>query len=312
MNGMPYDKESFLAGVAAGRNMKSWPAFEEASSGAFAFTIRLTGQTGPTYEFYMVIPTAGDVFVNWGDGTITHHERNSPYAEHTYAKLGFHQIIVVGDVGRIQLGTETSSSNEYAVVSLDTPLPRGYRSLTRMCKNCKNLMRITPRLCINAKESIVEAEEVFRGCSSLTQIPDGLFDGLTNCTSFAYCFYYSSIHDIPGDLFNDCVSVRNFQDCFAITPVENIPSNLFHDCPNIVGVGSCFSECKELKSIPSDIFSHNPNIETFFETFSGCSSVESSVPTLWEDFQDADGRGCFLGCVKASNYEDIPPEWIGL
>lgn len=292
--------------------MESWPAFEESNTGAFAFTILLAGQTGDTYGFYMTIPTLGRVLVDWGDGTTTRHEQYTSSAEHTYAEIGFHQIKVIGDFTSILLGKENSGLNDYAVVSLDTPLPSSCRALKEFCKNCRNLISITPLLCRKAAENITEATEAFRGCSSLSQIPEGLFDGLINCQSFNYCFYMSKIQDIPGGLFQDCVSARSFQACFTATPLESIPINLFSNCPNIASVASCFSSCNKLKSIPSDIFSHNPNIGSFYMTFSGCSSVESSVPTLWEDFPDAGGSGCFLGCVKASNYEDIPPEWIWL
>ena len=63
-------------------------------------------------------------------------------------------------------------------------------------------------------------------------------------------------------------------------------------------------------------------IITIMEFLSGCilnlwldlgvwnyTNIQGTAPSLWTQFSNANGGGCFNGCTKLSNYADIPSQW---
>jgi hypothetical protein len=70
----------------------------------------------------------------------------------------------------------------------------------------------------------------------------------------------------------------------------------------------------DLESIPQNLFSEctyvDPSIAAgFYGCFINCKKITSSVPELWLQFPDVDGRRCFRNCTRAANYSSIPSNW---
>ena len=137
----------------------------------------------------------------------------------------------------------------------------------------------------------------FAGCSSLTTLPDGIFAGVSGSDNL---MFYS--------VFSGCKSL------------SKINSDLF------AGVGGvckwtflgAFKDCTSLLTIPEGLFRgiSKDSIFAFIATFSGCKSLTGMTPKiqgkdLWAvGFVHKDiGNGCFKGCTKLSDYNEIPDDW---
>lgn len=135
----------------------------------------------------------------------------------------------------------------------------------------------------------------FQRCIGLATIPAGLFGGVRGNASamfrgsFTEC---SSLQEIPSGLFSGVSGGANWM--FDLT----------------------FKWCKSLTAIPSDLFAEvYGNLPMFKSTFSDCVSIEGETPTalgrkLWEIAKGEEyGTGCFKGCTKLSDYNEIPDNW---
>lgn len=138
---------------------------------------------------------------------------------------------------------------------------------------------------------------MFYECKSLSVIPDGLFQGLSNVTRFNRVFENSGLTNLPEDIFSGCRSVKNinraFFNCTYLT--GPIPENLFFACRdgnNAVGIetfNSTFYGCANLGgTLPPMLFKGCEKAWDFSSTFYGCSNLEGSIPgTLFEDCVEA-------------------------
>ncbi len=144
----------------------------------------------------------------------------------------------------------------------------------------------------------------FLGCTSLTSIPEGLFDNCVNATSFRECFSEcTSLTSIPAGLFDNCVAAINFQSCFSeCSSLTSIPAGLFDDCENVITFNSCFKGCSSLTSIPAGIFDNCVRVTTFGECFRGCSSLTSIPKGLFDNCVNVtDFSNCFNGCSSLTS-----------
>lgn len=182
-------------------------------------------------------------------------------------------------------------------------------------------------------------KDCFRGCTSITKLPDNLFKNCTNVNSFMNCFYgCTSITKIPNNLFENCTKVNNFRGTFGNIQnlesignnifkseqtvdfyqifegcynLKNIPEDLFKNCPNTRSFNCAFNRCTSLTEIPEGLFDNCKNVEDFYHTFQGCANITGNAPNLWERTNVKNSAGCFRGCNKLSNYNEIPTTWGG-
>ena len=201
------------------------------------------------------------------------------------------------------------------------------------CSNLTTLPEETGKLTL-----VTSFQSCFRGCSSLTIIPSGLFDNNTIVTLFLYCFLNcTSLTAIPSNLFDNNTLAISFQSCFqGCTSLTAIPSNLFdnntsainvlscfRNCTSLTAIPSnlfdnnilvytfqnCFNKCNSLTSIPSGLFDNNTIVTHFGACFSNCSTLTGLAPTLWLREPEPTGTQCFYNATGLTNYGDIPVDW---
>lgn len=366
--GMSYDKSSFLAGLAAGRNMESWPAMEGEGENVFKITVQV--EAGDFYTPWM----AFDGWIVWGDGEKSrvsniprdyeyNNERFRSRTYHTYESGGIYQITWIGNLldWSIRRSSTDLATSDY-LISIDTPFPRSMEARTfldAICYGCEALVSLPPKLfqncpnlerlngfCYRCSSLTTIPEKLFWNCHALksvsrffmscdleslpsdlfaqtpnleiaagmisynpriTSIPHGLLDPLQNLQRIA--FNSLGITTLPNGLFANCPDMENFdQLCLDDSQLTRIPSDLFRYTPSAHSFSGTFSGTA-ITSIPSTLFSNCPMADNFTSCFSSCGEITGAVPELWVSFPDADGRGCFFGCVNASNYGDIPSGW---
>lgn len=203
------------------------------------------------------------------------------------------------------------------------------RSLARAFKNC-NLITQSPITVI--KDSVTNIDEMFSGCTSITDISGMTFGrGITNATSW-----------IPPNLttannvtikngvvkFNDCTTLTYclnlnlqgvtslnyfFSNCSNVTEISFNPNT---SCSTITSMAVCFAKCSKLSKVDVSIIPKT-NTSTLFACFSWCSSLKSiklDIPDTCTNIQgifqvsgitDISGSTFGSGITNATNW--IPP-----
>ena len=216
------------------------------------------------------------VFVDWGDGTqverLPWYETQQEIVEdaytHEYAEPGEYTISVMSfDFDKLYITSNYSYElkTDYAptLISVDTMLP-----------NLRGVLYKTSSS--GSRRTYAENfGHCFSNCSSLTAIPQGLFDNNPSVTNFSSCFYgCSSLTAIPQGLFDNNPAVTSFGSCFSnCSSLTAIPHGLFDNNPAVTSFGSCFAHCSSLTAIPQGLFDNNPSVTDFASCFWNCVKI---------------------------------------
>ena len=222
------------------------------------------------------------VFVDWGDGTgverLPWHETYQEIVEddytHEYGAPGEYTISVASfDFDKLYITANYSYELEtnYAptLISVDTALPKlnGVTYKTSSSSSHYNYVE--------------DLRYCFSYCSSLTSIPQGLFDNNPAVTNFSYCFSQcSSLTSIPQGLFDNNPAVTNFSYCFSqCSLLTAIPQGLFDNNPAVTTFSACFWVCRKITEIPVGLFAKNTKVTDFHITFfkTGITSIPDGL-----------------------------------
>lgn len=176
--------------------------------------------------------------------------------------------------------------------------------------DCTSLGEIPAGLLDNCPD-ITTVKGMFHGCTALESIPEGLFVNNIAITSFEKTFAEcSSLMTIPADLFSSIgtkTSSITFSECFAeCTLLKSIPASLFDTVRRISFIDGCFSNCRSLTGeSPYTIITAEDGSET---------KVHLYERTKGDDFiyvpsSASAHAGCFAGCIKLSDYKNMPDTW---
>lgn len=318
---MAYDRDSFLAGVAAGRNMMSWPAMDEAGTSVFAFTVQ-TSDANTAYRFYLTASAGGSCKILWGDGQfITQYwENNTPaIMSHTYSLPGRYRIQIFGP---IDLVVDDSPALLYSIDTI-IPFPSTNRessvfdAFSVPALGGENVVYVPPGVFTEYARRGAQVKSVqymFSGSRHLNALPDGLFSGLTITEEMSMLFAGCSFANIPANIFADTDVSRVKTAINMFSGMDNlriIPPGILDGFLSLRNARNMFYYCTNLQSVPDDLFSKCSSITDFRNAFSFCSGITSSVPRLWETHPNANGQECFTGCVNAANWNEIPASWGG-
>lgn len=342
-----YDEKSFLAGIAVGRNMKSWPRMEAPKQSVFAIVVNILSDN-LKYIFNISVPSGETCLVHWGDGQ-TQRISSGPI-EHNYAQAGMYRVLAVGSIEYILLG----AFYRYQEYKIDTIMPLSTEHTGNIY--IPSVLAIEPYGLVSVPEGylanyarhdvyLAGAGDIFNNCESLRKIPDALFSGIklaedeyrhglygafiecysleaipqnlfsgadtSGITNIARLFYRAyNIAAIPTGLFDgaDFSNITNAERAFAGNNIyTSIPAGLLDGFTSLESAEGMF-ELTQIESIPDGLFANCP-VTNFKRTFYNCQHITGSVPRLWETHPNADGTECFLGCTNASNYADIPASW---
>lgn len=227
--------------------------------------------------------------IDYGDGASENigTQTSKYHISHIYADTEPHQVTLYGVLTYLRFQYNGEESAKDYLLSVDTPFP---------------------------KNRISYFNSTFFDCTSLIDIPVGLFDNCPNVTNFSYAFDgCTSLSSIPAGLFDNCTASTDFRATFAsCTSLTTIPAGLFDNCSNVTSFNSTFQDCTSLTSIPAGLFDNCTAVTNFGYTFLDCIAITSAVPELWDTAKwpnVTDHDDCFFNCTSAANYADIPEGW---
>jgi len=198
------------------------------------------------------LPLAGtvDVMVEWGDGTFNNYTTTG-FKTHTYASPGVYTVHVSGTMTSLDHGTGDHLQNNK--LKLTRCLSFGSLGITNMLR-------------------------AFRGCINLTEVPDQLPSGVTNCS----------------EMFHSCASFNDHRVAmWDVSSVTNM-QNMFRGC----------------QQFDADLSSWNTSSATnmagmFYECQSFNSDLSSwdtgSVLNMSAMFFDADAYDCNMASWNLSS-----------
>lgn len=290
MNFMAFDRDSFIAGISVGRNMRSWPNLngKPGAGNLFAFLIEISSTTPATR---IMIKTGLGATLDYGDGRSKNIRPSESWAIEylqQYPHVGQYVVTITGDLSDFRMSyAYTGNAMTKRVL---TPFPKSMSEI----------------------ESI---DNVFQGCTKLESVPSDLLKNCRSIKTANYAFSNCTSLVIPEGLFLDCDSITSFTGTFASAgssvPAQMIPADLFSGCDSAESFNNCFHYAN-IRYVPETLFDGTPNANNFRSAFS-CRSdnptITSSVPKLWNMFPNADGASCFYGQSLIDGYESIPSDW---
>ena len=134
-------------------------------------------------------------------------------------------------------------------------------------------------------------QKTFLYCDQLKSIPGSILNHAKLQDNFDYLFQGTSLTSIPEELFDECTQVKRLKGTFAETDISNIPAGLFRNLRSLINLTSCFDSCSNLESIPEGLFDNNPllsNIEGIFQA-TRIEAIDNSIfnRTRVTDFERA-------------------------
>lgn len=268
---------------------------------AFVFTIRTTipdetftlpTVSGQTYDAIVIQEGIGKTVVAYDDANITH----------TYAKVGYHQVVITGKFGGWSFN---NAGDKLKITSVDQWGDIGFDYIVSGFHGCTNLSQLPISGSISATTSVTSIATMFRS-TSIIETYSGMFDLCTEATNgtnlFFACYQLTTIPAdlleyniklttlggmflncfdlgaIPVDLFRYNVLVTNVSGIFnACTSITTVPIDLFRYNTLITLFATAFFNCSGLTTIPTDLFRYNLLVTSFSLTFNGCTSL-TNIP----------------------------------
>ena len=327
---MPYDKQSFLAGVAAGRNMESWPAFTSSDVDIFMFTVRANQVINYEAEFWGII--------YWGDGQTTEcmTPNQSRYQMfHAYPAEYTGQLVQVTMIG-LFYGINfryNQAATDNSLISIDTPFPKypsknvnGYPITGDVSpyiyynwfSGCTTLESIPNNLfkayASDSRVFFTSVAGMFSGCTSLKSVPMGLLKDLRITGTYCDGFFSGceSLESIPSDIIQGReFTIFNYF-CENCTALKEIPSGLFSGFSQASEFREAFEGCTSLKSIPADLFDGCSSASDFYRTFRDCSGLTSIPSNLFHgipsDQEYLSFEETFYRCTSVTS--SVPELWV--
>ena len=308
--------------------------FEVLANPANDYTVAL-----PLYENEYDRDDQLDCYVDWGDGTKDYVTDKYPF--HTYDGLTEPKRFVVTISGKVPAlyAFGLTSAEKSSIKAVKQWGITGLKSMERAFEGCLNLESVAADNtmafkdveyfsfsfsdCINLTSEGLSADlfkhavkgiyfrSVFKNCSSLTTIPESLFNNSIKAKDFSDAFRSTAISSIPENLFANCHDIEYFSNTFGecesliVIPenlftycekvkdfegvfyscigLKSIPVKLFANCPNVENFGTAFARCENLQTIPVNIFDNNKKVIDFGHVFRGCGNIEGESPYTFVD-----------------------------
>lgn len=153
--------------------------------------------------------------------------------------------------------------------------------------------------------AIYDISSAFTNGISLTAIPQGIFDPLKRCETFASVFYSCDLlTSIPPFLFKDQGAIwsmnRTMRNLFRQIPATTLPSNFFHNLKGF-SFAEAFSEMTQLTTVPADLWSGTQEVadvwqgnmildlvqlQDFERTFWGTTALQTIPASLFNLFKN--------------------------
>ena len=237
--------------------------------------------------------------IDWGDGTTDTYDKLIAFPSHDYAVKGDFIVTAIGSCEGLMSIPYDENGPVYKDVELNFSKAVQSRKVADPETEAISNAFITDIIHIGKDMGIIDMFGAFTGQVKLTEIPEGIFDGLTEVNTFDVTFEgCTGLTSIPTGLFDNCTKVTSFISTFGMcTGLTDIPQGLFDKCTEVTDFSSIFSECTKLTSIPTGLFDKCTKVTSFNSTFGMCTGLTSIPQGLFDNCPEVtDFNGVFQYC----------------
>lgn len=209
------------------------------------------------------------VSIDWGDGSdIESSSSNINNPTHTYSDTSKTYVVQIsGKISQLQV-TQNGITD---IVQWGT---NPYTTIQAASPTLVKVAAPEPE----SRSTITTAK--FQGATKLEYIDPDFFKGMTNLTDMNSVFRNcSSLKTLADGMFDDCVKVTNLYQAFdGCTSLERVPKMSKLATQNTTGqvqAAGMFRNCKALKEIPEGMFAPSTKAKfyRFEQMFNGCESL---------------------------------------
>jgi len=231
----------------------------------------VTTAINETFTLPLVAGGAYNFTVNWGDGSadsvITVYDDADRI--HTYASPGTYRVMMYGVCTKFQFNNGGDKLKVYKILDI---AEMGFFNLDFY--GCSNLTKVSSHM--NRLKSLTTANSMFRGCTSLAEIPAHIFDNCTSINNLSYIFYgCTSLTSLPTDLFRYNTLVTTFaQTLRNCTALVSLPTDLFRYNTEVTTFEYVFLSCTSLTSLPAYLFRYNTKVTSFYVALQACTKLQ--------------------------------------
>lgn len=268
-----------------------------------SYKVRIEVQNDRRMYSHNIIGFCGTI--DWGDGTTTAYTAPADNPSHSYITGGLFDVICIGKATGLKShdfrgiddfgGTVTKDIVKIEHIGKDM----GITSMDFAFYGQNKLYHIEDSV-FDGLNAVKSFRNVFANCTSLTNVPAGLFDKCTNVTTFAWAFQGCSGLNgaIPEGLFDNCPEVVDFTGIFSdCTGLMGIPEGLFDKCTEVKCFDASFYKCESLNTIPEGLFDNCTKVTTFKHTFRYCRKLAAIPEGLFDNCTDVTSfEYTFAGC----------------
>jgi hypothetical protein len=240
-------------------------------------TLPLNSSNGSTFDFV----------VDWGDGSTNHiASAVDPNRIHEYANVGMYEVEIVGKCEGWSFNN-IPGRNKGNISKIkywgDVGKFDGFKYLRDGFYGCNNLTDIGHGSIIDA--GITDLTQLFRGCSSLNNLPDEIFYNCVDVTTFNNAFTSCiALSSIPKPLFKYNTLVQYFSSTFtSCTSLIEIPENLFDTNIHALSFSGIFNLCNALTTVTQNLFRYNTIATDFYGAFNDCNKLKLNAYIFYND-----------------------------
>lgn len=105
--------------------------------------------------------------------------------------------------------------------------------------------------------------------------------------------------------------ISSIASMLAGTAITSLPASMKIPA-SVTSANGAFQNCTKLGSVATGVFdnllhaTHSVDVRSML---SGCVDLAGVAPALWTNPLLTQHTGCFAGCTKLDNYDDIPADW---
>ena len=235
--------------------------------------------------------------IDWGDGTTSTYDEFIGWPSHTYSTAGKYTVTATGMCMALSQAQYENGAytNKDVIFNRSRADEGGVRPIISQAKSF-----ITRIIHIGSEMELISVNLSFGGQTKITEIPEGIFDGLAEVSGFALAFMNcTGLTSIPAGLFDNNTKVKTFQDMFAgCIGLTSIPTGLFDKCTKVTDFRGTFLGTN-ITEIPEGLFDKCTEVTDFSETFAGCAELISIPVGLFDNCTEViDFSGVFNSCTK--------------
>ena len=144
-------------------------------------------------------------------------------------------------------------------------------------QNCTSLTSLYPEM-FSGCTKLTNASNLAYGASLITEIDSALFKGCTSLTSNSIFNNMTGITKISGNVFEGCTAFTSatlssqFNSCYQT--IEEISGVMYKGCSGLTSVDYFFDKCTSLKSVGT-VFENCPKITSGNFLFRDCQALEN-------------------------------------